>query len=432
MGGFLYESISASGDILGNGDRFSLLAIILVIIYLTVVPRNTPPRPEVAKKENKVNSLGGFMKSLPYFFHVFVFIPLALVTLFSTSRSMAQPRQDMIYVSAEQITEGAKTEGKLFLHPSVRPEYDKATLPDLFKAFGKKYPFVQPTWGVTASGTRPNPKEALAELAAGKAVVDILGFSGSFPSEYPERGLLKRYQLEAMAKNGQIKIPLEMIDETGIIVWSSNNTGIITYNSTLVAADKAPKGWESCVEPQWRGKFSVDSDPNMLTWLIPRWGEERLFDFARKLKDNEPLFSRGNTRNLSSLAEGKVSLNCGMYIHPMSRMLKKDSALPIKMVIADPFPITFHDPQAIYVGAKNPHAALLWLEFLASREAQEIVDSNEPGRGSFLVEGTLVHKLAKNANVSICNVNCLLRGNKIAERIAVEIWKLPGSRPTER
>jgi iron(III) transport system substrate-binding protein len=372
------------------------------------------------------------MKSLPWLLYGFVFLPCAFVTLFPANRSLAQPRQEMIYVSGEQIAEGAKKEGKLLLHPALRPEYDKATLPDLLKAFGKKYPFVQPTWGVTEMGPRPNLKAALAELMAGKAAVDILGFSGSFPSEYPDQGLLKRYQLKAMAKDGQIKIPLEMIDETGIIVWSSNNTGIITYNSTLVAPDKAPKGWESCLDSQWRGKFSVDSDPNMLTWLIPLWGEEKLFDFARKLKDNEPRFSRGNTRNLGSLAEGKLSLNCGMYIHPMSRMLKKDSALPIKMVIPDPFPITFHDPQAIYVGTKNPHAALLWLEFLASREAQEIVDSNEPGRGSFLVEGNLVHKLAKNANVSICNVNCLLRGNKIAERIAVEIWGLPGNRPSER
>jgi iron(III) transport system substrate-binding protein len=372
------------------------------------------------------------MKSLAYLFHVFVFIQFALIAMFPANRSMAQLGQDMLYVSSEQITEGAKKEGKLLLHPALRPEYDKTTLPDLLKAFGKKYPFVQPAWGVTEMGTRPNPKEALAELVAGKAVVDILGFSGSFPSQYLERGLLKKYQLAAMAKDGQIKIPLDMIDETGIIVWSSNNTGIITYNSTLVAPDKAPRGWESCLEPQWRGKFSVDSDPNMLTWLIPRWGEERLFDFARKLKDNEPLFSRGNTRNLGSLAEGKLFLNCGMYIHPMSRMLKRDSALPIKMVIPDPFPITFHDPQAIYVGAKNPHAALLWLEFLASREAQETIDSNEPGRGSFLVEGNLVNKLAKSANVSICNVSCLLQGNKIAERIAVEIWGLPGSRPSER
>jgi ABC-type Fe3+ transport system substrate-binding protein len=372
------------------------------------------------------------MKSLPHLFHGLIFFALAFVMLFPANRSIAQLKQEPTYVSAAQITEGAKREGKLLLHPALRPEYDKATLPELLKAFGKKYPFVQPGWGVTEMGNRPNLQHALAELLAGKAVIDILGFSGSFPSEYLEPGLLKKYQLKEMAKGGQIKIPPTMIDETGMIVWSSNNTGIITYNSTLVAPDKVPKGWDSCLEPQWRGKFSVDSDPNTLTWLIPRWGEERLFDFARKLKDNEPLFSRGNTRNLGLLAEGKLSLNCGMYIHPMSRMLKRDSALPIKMVIPDPFPITFHDPQAIYAGAQNPHAALLWLEFLASREAQEIIDSNEPGRGSFLVEGNLVHKLAKNANVSICNVNCLLRGNKIAHRIAVEIWGLPESRPTER
>jgi ABC-type Fe3+ transport system substrate-binding protein len=240
------------------------------------------------------------------------------------------------------------------------------------------------------------------------------------------------FDLRAMARDGQIKIPLEMIDENGMVVWTSNNTGVITYNFTLVAPDKAPTGWESCLDPQWKGKFSVDAKPNMLTWLIPRWGEERLFDFARKLKDNNPLFSRGNTRNLGLLAEGKLFMNCGMYIHPMSRMLKKDPALPVKMVIPDPFPITFHDPQAIYAGAKNPYAALLWLEFLASREAQAIIDSNEPGRGSFLVEGNLVHKLAKSANVSVCNVTCLHRGDKIAERIAVNIWGLAPPRAEEQ
>jgi len=200
------------------------------------------------------------MKSLPYLFYVFA-SAFAFVTLLDANRSMAQLTQDIIYISGEQITEGAKKEGKLFLHPALRPEYDKATLPDLLQAFGKKYPFVQPTWGVTEMGTRPNPQQALAELAAGKAVVDILGFSGSFPSEYPERGLLKRYDLKAMAKNGQIKIPLEMIDDTGMIVWSSNNTGIITYNSTLAAPDKAPKGWESCVESQWRGSLASTAIP---------------------------------------------------------------------------------------------------------------------------------------------------------------------------
>jgi len=365
-------------------------------------------------------------------FWVFLNLALGFVCLFPVSQCLAQVRQEMIYASSAQMIEGAKKEGKLLLHPALRPEYDEATIPELLKAFSKKYPFVDATWGVTQMGSRPNPKQALNELVSGKAAVDILGFSGSFPSDYSERGLLKKYDLKAMARDGQIKIPLEMIDDTGMIVWSSNNTGVITYNSTLVTADNEPKGWESCLDPQWKGKFSLDTNPNTLTWLIPRWGEERLFDFARKLKENNPIFARGNTRNLGLLAEGKLAMNCSMYIHPMSRMLKNKPALPIKMVVPNPFPLTFHDPQAIYVGAKNPHAALLWLEFLASREAQGVIDSNEPGRGLFLVEGNLVHKLAKSANVSVCNVNCLLIGNKIAEKIAREIWGLAESRPTER
>lgn len=363
---------------------------------------------------------------------VFLNLVFALATLFSASRSFAQVRQNMISVMNAQMIAGAKKEGKLLLHPALRPEYDEATLPELLKAFSKKYPFIEATWGVSAMGARPNAKQALDELTAGKAVVDIIGFSGSFPSEYPQRDLLKKFDLKAMAQNGEIKVPLEMIDETGMIVWSSNNTGVITYNSALVAADKAPKGWQDCLEPEWKGKFSVDANPNMLTWLVPRWGEQRLLDFAKGIKGNDAVFNRGNTRNLGLLAEAKVAMNCGMYIHPMSRLLKKQPALPIKMVVPDPFPITFHDPQAIFAGAKNPHAALLWLEFLAAKEAQEIVDGNEPGRGSFLVDGNLAHRLAKNANLSVCNVSCLLLGNKLAERIAVEIWGLAESRPAER
>jgi len=169
----------------------------------------------------------------------------------------------------------------------------------------------------------------------------------------------------------------------------------------------------------------------MLAWLLPRWGEERLYDYARKIKDNSPVFSRGSTRNLTLLAEGKLFFNCGAYIHPMSRLVKKIPNAPIKMVVPDPLPITAHDPQAIYAGAKNPHASLLWLEFLASKGAQAIVEGNEPGRGSFAVEGSVAHKLAKETNVSICDFNCFANEERILEHISVKIWGLPPPRAGE-
>lgn len=368
--------------------------------------------------------------------HGFLLLVLGL-TFFAIGMSrggpaLAQTKQQMVYVSREQVLEGAKREGKLLLHPSLRPNYgDKETIPQLLTAFAKKHPFIQPTWG-TVSGTEPSPRQTLEELVAGKAAVDVIGFSGSVPEDYLRKELFKRYDLKAMARDGQLKIPLEMIDQTGVTVWPSSNTGVIIYNTSLVPPDKAPKGWESCIDPQWKGKFSVDTKPNVLAWLVPRWGEERLYEFARKVKENGPVFGRGNSRNLSLLAEGKVLMNCGMYVHPVSRLLKKDPKAPIKMVVPDPFPIIFHDPQAIYAGAGHPHAALLWLEFLASREAQEIVDGNEAGRGSFLSEGTLAHKLAKGANISVCDFNCLAREDAVVERIAVKIWGLTPSRVQEQ
>ena len=56
---------------------------------------------------------------------------------------------------------------------------------------------------------------------------------------------------------------------------------------------------------------------------------------------------------------------------------------------------------------------------------QELVDSIEPGRGSFLVEGTLAYKLAKGASASICGGQCRHREDAVMERIAVEGWGLP-------
>jgi iron(III) transport system substrate-binding protein len=368
------------------------------------------------------------MKRNPQFF----LLVLGL-TFFATGMSHGGPAlaQMTVSLSREQVIEQAKKEGKLLLHPFLRPNYgDKETIPQLFKAFATKYPFIQPTWG-TVTQTEPSPRQSLEELVSGKAVVDVIGFSGSFPKEYVQQNVVMRHDLKAMARDGQLKIPSEMIDETGAIVWPSSNTGIIAYNTDLIPPDKAPKGWESCLDPQWKGKFSVDPKPNMLAWLLPRWGEERLYDYARKIKDNSPVWSRGSTRNLTLLAEGKLAMNCGSYIHPMSRLLKRNPGAPIKMVVPDPLPMTAHDPQAIYAGVKNPHAALLWLEFLASKEAQAIVDGNEPGRGSFAVEGNLVHKLAKGNNVSICDFNCLAREDKIVERIAVGIWGLAPPRAQE-
>ncbi len=65
------------------------------------------------------------------------------------------------------------------------------------------------------------------------------------------------------------------------------------------------------------------------------------------------------------------------------------------------------------------------MDFLASKEGQTLLDSVDPGRASFLIQGTLANKLAKGVNMSICGAGCRGRDDKLAERIAVEAWGLP-------
>lgn len=335
------------------------------------------------------------------------------------SRATAQTKQRMISLTREQILEGAKKEGKV----NVTPGHDESAIPTLVKGFQKKYPFIQTTWGIVG-GTESSQRQ-LFEMAAGTSSVDVFSPSSAFFNDYLRKNLIKTYDLRAMSKAGHLKIPLEMIDDTGVIAWLGTNTGVLAYNTKLIAPEKAPKSWESCLDPQWKGKFSVDTKPNIFAWLAPRWGEEKVLSFARRLKENNPVWGRGNTRNITLLSTGEVSLNCGMYIQVIERTLRKDPSLPIKMVIPDPFPMSYHEPEAVYVNSKSPHAALLWIEFIASKEGQELGETIETGRGSFLVEGTVAHRLVKGANVSLCSDDCRHREDKIMERIAVEAWGLP-------
>lgn len=109
------------------------------------------------------------MKRKPQFF----LLVLGL-TFFAIGMSHGGPAlaQMTVSLSREQVIEQAKKEGKLLLHPFLRPNYgEKETIPQLFKAFATKYPFIQPAWG-TVTQTEPSPKQSLEELVAGKAVVD--------------------------------------------------------------------------------------------------------------------------------------------------------------------------------------------------------------------------------------------------------------------
>jgi ABC-type Fe3+ transport system substrate-binding protein len=326
----------------------------------------------------------------------------------------------MIYLTKEEILAGAKKEGRVV----VSPGHDEQTAQALIQAFRKKYPFVQEVDWRNVQGSAGEQRQLL-EIRAGRTVVDAFSPHQAFYNEYRKFNPFKRYDLRAMAEDGELKIPLDMIDDSGMVAWLGTTVGVILYNSKLVPSEKAPTGWESCIDPQWKGKLTVDTKPLVLVRLISRWGEEKLLAYAKRLKENEPIWSRGVTRSITSMLAGEFALFCGAYLHSTMRALKKDPGAPLKIVIPNPLSIGLTEPESIYANARNPHAGLLWIEFLASKEGQDTVESREAGRGSLLVEGTTANKLAKSVTISLCGRGCFDRADQMAERIAVEAWGLP-------
>jgi Bacterial extracellular solute-binding protein len=328
-------------------------------------------------------------------------------------------KKEMLYLTKEELLEGARKEGRVVVHPGM----DETSIPDLIHAFKKRYPFLKEVVGARISGIPAAQREVL-EMVSGQARVDSFSPHSTHWSDYTKYKLIQRYDLKTMATDGQFKVPLGMIDDSGVMIWTATNQGAIAYSARL-APEALSKGWESCLDPVRAGKFAVDTKPNVLAWLVPSWGEERVLNYARKLKSNKPIWNRGTTSALTKLAAGEYEFICGAYAHTAQRLLKKDPTLAIKLMIPDPFPVTFNDPNAIYTKAQSPHAGLLWMEFLASNEAQDIMDALDPGIGSFLVEGTVSSKWVQGRNVSLCGSGCRDKEETFMQRIAVEAWELP-------
>jgi ABC-type Fe3+ transport system substrate-binding protein len=171
----------------------------------------------------------------------------------------------------------------------------------------------------------------------------------------------------------------------------------------------------------------VDTRYHGFVYLNAAWSEEKLLDFARKIKDNNPIWVQGVTATITRLAAGEFQWMCSAFLHSALRMQRKDPTLPIKVLFPNPTVVSMTEPEGISAKAKHPHAALLWMEWMASLEAQDALAQRDPGKVSFLVEGSVANRLLKDAKVKpvLCSGKCLLKAAELEQRIAVDAWGLP-------
>jgi ABC-type Fe3+ transport system substrate-binding protein len=323
-----------------------------------------------------------------------------------------------VFSSHDEIVARAKKEGKL----RALSLLGRQTYKPLISAFKQRYPFI-PDITIEEIGATEAPQRLLLELKAGSAKEwDVLSVAPDFYPDYLPYA--KKLDILRMATQKVLSIPPAMIDpknRSAVSITSSIHA--IAYNKKTLPEERVPASWEDFLKAEFKGKkFLVDIRPIGFAALAAGLGEEWMLDYARKIAAQDPIWIRGQSRYLTSIAVGEYSLFPLAFHYSCLREAAKNPSLACKVV--EPVPARIQNFVTVNNSASHPCAALLWLEFLATPEGQKIIDEYEPFNASIYSPGSKLATLIQGKKVSINNWETIHNSEKW-QAMAVEAFGFP-------
>jgi len=208
------------------------------------------------------------------------------------------------------------------------------------------------------------------EARAGKVLFDLVAVRGLETHQLVKAGLLQPYvSPESVAYSAGFK------DSKGYWVDYFDSYNVIGYNTQLVARDQAPKSWEDLLDPKWKGKIALDEEN--FSWygaMTQKWGKEKTQRYMRTLAKQDIQLRNGQTLIAQLMAAGEFSVAM-VLAHRIEKM--KEQGAPVEWVTTlDPVTASLH-PIGIAAKAPNPNAAKLFIDFILSKDGQQLLLSIE-------------------------------------------------------
>ena len=193
---------------------------------------------------------------------------------------------------------------------------------------------------------------------------------------------------------------MEIFPSEGLLIFTSLR-GII-YNSKLIPKDRAPKTYEDLVDPKlspaWAGKMAI---PPYVSWLVELsmiWSEDKVKNFTRKLVALSGGRLRYSEEERVVSGEFPIAANMGGATEQMWQWQAKGAPLVAVMGSTPVLPSYFQ--LGVPRNTAHPNLSKLFVGFMASKEAQAILEKND-FRTSHLVEGTIMAKYLKQNKVQL-------------------------------
>jgi len=304
-----------------------------------------------------------------------IFICAAAIGLDGGSESLPAATVDEVAKSMRGLTgaqrktfleEGARKEGEVVWYTSM----SLTDFPKIVGAFERGHPYVKiKTNRLSQSSVMPKIE---TEARAGHHAVDLVA---SAPVEMWE---LKQRSYSAPYLSPELKaFPTGSFDPQGY--WASTEVTpiVLAFNTKMVAADDAPKGYQDLLLPKWRGKMNFGSDE--YAWysvLLDGMGKAKGMDFMRALARQQLHIPGGSSiMRLQLMLAGESA----MVIAARGRRATeyKEKGAPVDYRLLDPYPAE-PNSLALMRRAAHPHASMLFIDWMLSEEGQTVLAQQVP------------------------------------------------------
>lgn len=291
----------------------------------------------------------------------------ALVSAAPARAASVEERLDRVNRMAESgraaaLEKEARKEGEMVWYAAMAG--DRAG--EMIRAFESRHPFVKVAFQPGGAGRQL--EQLLLEHRAKKPRADVINTRRSYVAVMAKAGAVARYRtpLRASLREG-------FSDKEGFVNGIYAQPRVFLYNTRMVARDKAPQSLDDLLDPRWKDRLGMDTtDYDWLASLIDYYGRGRTMEFMGRLVRQQINLRRGPTLLGQLALAGEFPVVVDAF--PEEVMQLKNAGAPVDMVFSEPFvPVKTPTTISIASGAPHPHAAALFVDFMLSKQGQDIM-----------------------------------------------------------
>jgi ABC-type Fe3+ transport system substrate-binding protein len=263
------------------------------------------------------------------------------------------------------LEEGAKKEGKLLWYTTL---IVNQALKPIKQAFEKKYPYVQVEYH--RADSEALAQRMLAEYQAKRYDVDVLDGTSTIVM-LKQAGYIQRFTTPQLRD-----YPARLKEPQGY--WAVPNLYFVTlgYNTKLVAAHEVPKSLNDLLNPKWKGKMIWNTSggsgaPVFLGNTLITLGEQKGMGYLKQLAAQNVAKSTASGRAVMDMViAGEFAIGINMFNY--HAVISRAAGAPVDWQAIEPVP-GLVKTLGLAKHAPHPHASMLFIDFLLSKDGQKIL-----------------------------------------------------------